>query len=62
MSQQIDKYMVDCIIFCNAPLDCENHAEMDLSRLLLSVRLKQIELRKNLAVHLPDINIGSSSI
>ena len=56
----VDKYMGDCIMaFWNAPLDCENHAEM-----AVKTAIECAEETENLKVlfkekGLPDINIGS---
>ena len=56
----VDKYMGDCIMaFWNAPLDCENHAEMAVKTAIECAeeteRLKEDFRNKGL----PDINIGS---
>ncbi len=56
----IDKYMGDCIMaFWNAPLDCENHAEMAVKTSIECAeetdRIKKEFKEKGL----PDINIGS---
>ena len=56
----VDKYMGDCIMaFWNAPLDCENHAEMAVKTAIECAeeteRLKEDFRSKGL----PDINIGS---
>ena len=56
----IDKYMGDCIMaFWNAPLPCENHADMAVLTAIECAeeteRLKQIYKERGL----PDINIGS---
>ena len=56
----VDKYMGDCIMaFWNAPLDCENHAEMavktSMECAVETERLKQDFKERGL----PDINIGS---
>jgi len=56
----IDKYMGDCIMaFWNAPLDCENHAEMAvLSAIQIEVKTAELkELYKERG--LPDINVGT---
>ena len=56
----VDKYMGDCIMaFWNAPLDCEDHAEM-----AVKTAIECAEETENLKVlfkekGLPDINIGS---
>ena len=56
----VDKYMGDCIMaFWNAPLDCEDHAEMAVKTAIECAeeteRLKQNFKERGL----PDINIGS---
>ena len=56
----VDKYMGDCIMaFWNAPLDCENHADMAVKTAIECAeeteRLKEDFRNKGL----PDINIGS---
>ena len=56
----VDKYMGDCIMaFWNAPLDCENHADMAVKTSIECAKetenLKE-EFRKK---GLPEINIGS---
>ena len=56
----IDKYMGDCIMaFWNAPLDCDNHAEMAVKTSIECAeetdRIKKEFKEKGL----PDINIGS---
>jgi adenylate cyclase len=56
----VDKYMGDCIMaFWNAPLDCEDHAEMAVKTAVECAeetkRLKQDFKERGL----PDINIGS---
>ena len=56
----VDKYMGDCIMaFWNAPLDCENHAEMavktSIECAVETEALKQSFMDKGL----PEINIGS---
>jgi adenylate cyclase len=56
----VDKYMGDCIMaFWNAPLDCENHAEMavktSIECAIETEALKQSFMDKGL----PEINIGS---
>ena len=56
----VDKYMGDCIMaFWNAPLDCNNHAEMAVKTAIECAdeteKLKQVFKQKGL----PDINIGS---
>ena len=56
----VDKYMGDCIMaFWNAPLDCEDHAEMAVKTAIECAeeteRLKQNFRERGL----PDINIGS---
>ena len=56
----IDKYMGDCIMaFWNAPLDCENHAEMAVKTAIECAEETdkiKAEFREK---GLPDINIGS---
>ena len=58
-SGTIDKYMGDCIMsFWNAPLDCENHAELAVKS-ALEVLDATKELNKELApLNLPPINVG----
>jgi adenylate cyclase len=56
----VDKYMGDCIMaFWNAPLDCEDHAEMAVKTSIECAketeRLKEDFKKRGL----PDINIGS---
>ena len=56
----VDKYMGDCIMaFWNAPIDCENHAEMavktSIECAIETEALKQSFMDKGL----PEINIGS---
>ena len=56
----VDKYMGDCIMaFWNAPIDCENHAEMavrtSIECAVETEALKQSFMDKGL----PEINIGS---
>ena len=56
----VDKYMGDCIMaFWNAPLDCEDHAEMAVKTSIKCAketeRLKEDFKKRGL----PDINIGS---
>ena len=55
----IDKYMGDCIMsFWNAPLDCEDHAELAVKS-ALEVLDATKELNKELApLNLPPINVG----
>ena len=56
----VDKYMGDCImVFWNAPLDCENHAEMAV-RTSIECAIETEELKKSFKERgLPEINIGS---
>ena len=56
----VDKYMGDCIMaFWNAPLDCENHAEMAV-RTSIECAIETEELKKSFKERgLPEINIGS---
>ena len=56
----IDKYMGDCIMaFWNAPLPCENHAEMAVKS-ALEIEEKTNELKKIYEARgLPDINVGT---
>jgi len=56
----IDKYMGDCIMaFWNAPLPCENHAEMAVKS-AIEIEDKTNELRqKYIAEGLPPINVGT---
>ena len=56
----IDKYMGDCIMaFWNAPLDCENHAEMAV-KTAIECAEETDKIKKEFAERgLPDINIGS---
>ena len=58
-SGTIDKYMGDCIMsFWNAPLDCENHAELAVKS-ALEVLDATKKLNKELApLNLPPINVG----
>ena len=56
----IDKYMGDCIMaFWNAPLPCENHAELAVKSAIEIEKevneLKRIYKERNL----PDINVGT---
>ena len=55
----IDKYMGDCIMsFWNAPLDCENHAELAVKS-ALEVLDATKKLNEELApLNLPPINVG----
>ena len=55
----IDKYMGDCIMaFWNAPLDCEDHAEMAVKS-AQEISVKADELIKELEVEgLPSIDVG----
>jgi adenylate cyclase len=56
----VDKYMGDCIMaFWNAPLDCENHAEMAV-RTSMECALETEALKQSFKDKgLPEINIGS---
>ncbi len=56
----IDKYMGDCIMaFWNAPLPCENHAEMAVKS-AIEIEAKTNELKKLYSARgLPDINVGT---
>ncbi len=56
----IDKYMGDCIMaFWNAPLPCENHAEMAVKS-AIEIEEKTNELKKEYDSRgLPDINVGT---
>ena len=56
----IDKYMGDCIMaFWNAPLDCENHAEMAVKTSIECARETEKMKSEFKDKGLPDINIGS---
>ena len=56
----IDKYMGDCIMaFWNAPLACENHAEMAVKS-AIEIEVKTNELKEIYSARgLPDINVGT---
>ena len=56
----IDKYMGDCIMaFWNAPLPCENHAEMAVKS-SIEIEAKTNELKEMYKSRgLPDINVGT---
>ena len=56
----VDKYMGDCIMaFWNAPLDCENHAEMAV-RTSVECAVETEALKQSFKDKgLPEINIGS---
>ena len=56
----IDKYMGDCIMaFWNAPLPCENHAEMAVKS-AIEIEEKINELKREYKERdLPDINVGT---
>ena len=56
----IDKYMGDCIMaFWNAPLPCENHAEMAVKS-AIEIEKKTNELKRIYKDrNLPDINVGT---
>ena len=56
----IDKYMGDCIMaFWNAPLDCENHAEMAVKTAIQCAEETDKIKAEFKERGLPDINIGS---
>jgi adenylate cyclase len=56
----VDKYMGDCIMaFWNAPLDCENHAEMAVKTSIECAEETKKMKAEFKAKGLPDINIGS---
>ncbi len=56
----IDKYMGDCIMaFWNAPLDCDNHAEMAVKTAIECAEETDKIKAEFKARGLPDINIGS---
>jgi adenylate cyclase len=56
----VDKYMGDCIMaFWNAPLDCENHAEMAVKTSIECADETEKMKAEFKAKGLPDINIGS---
>ena len=56
----IDKYMGDCIMaFWNAPLDCENHAEMAVKTAIECAEETDKIKTEFKEKGLPDINIGS---
>ena len=56
----IDKYMGDCIMaFWNAPLDCENHAEMAVKTAIECAEETEKIKEEFKAKGLPEINIGS---
>ena len=56
----IDKYMGDCIMaFWNAPLDCENHAEMAVKTAIECAEETDKIKAEFKERGLPDINIGS---
>ena len=56
----IDKYMGDCIMaLWNAPLDCENHAEMAVKTAIECAEETDKIKAEFKAKGLPDINIGS---
>jgi len=56
----VDKYMGDCIMaFWNAPLDCENHAEMAVRTSMECAEETEKMKAEFKAKGLPDINIGS---
>jgi len=56
----VDKYMGDCIMaFWNAPLDCEDHAEMAV-KTSIECAIETKRLKEDFKERgLPDINIGS---
>ncbi len=56
----VDKYMGDCIMaFWNAPLDCENHAEMAVKTSIECAEETEKMKTEFKEKGLPDINIGS---
>ena len=56
----VDKYMGDCIMaFWNAPLDCEDHAEMAVKTAIECAEETNRLKSEFKAKGLPDINIGS---
>ena len=56
----VDKYMGDCIMaFWNAPLDCENHAEMAVKTAIECAEETDKIKAEFKEKGLPDINIGS---
>ena len=56
----IDKYMGDCIMaFWNAPLDCDNHAEMAVKSAIECAEETEKIKEEFKAKGLPEINIGS---
>ena len=56
----VDKYMGDCIMaFWNAPLDCDNHAEMAVRTSMECADETEKMKAEFRAKGLPDINIGS---
>ena len=56
----VDKYMGDCIMaFWNAPLDCENHAEMAVKTSIECADETEKMKTEFKEKGLPDINIGS---
>ena len=56
----VDKYMGDCIMaFWNAPLDCEDHAEMAVKTAIECAEETSRLKSEFKAKGLPDINIGS---
>ena len=56
----VDKYMGDCIMaFWNAPLDCENHAEMAVKTSIECADETEKMKAEFKEKGLPDINIGS---
>ena len=56
----IDKYMGDCIMaFWNAPLDCDNHAEMAVKTGIECAEETEKIKKEFKEKGLPDINIGS---
>jgi adenylate cyclase len=56
----IDKYMGDCVMaFWNAPLPCDNHAEMAVKS-AIEIEAKTNELKETYKARgLPDINVGT---
>ena len=56
----VDKYMGDCIMaFWNAPLDCDNHAELAVKTSIECAEETQKLKKEYKEAGLPEINIGS---
>jgi len=56
----VDKYMGDCIMaFWNAPLDCDNHADLAVQTAIECAEETEIIKEEFKAKGLPEINIGS---